>query len=568
MTATMIDPDIMTRAIQRWRDCPMEYVDDVILANIGITLEPRQRLFLETVFKNKKVMCSTHFSFGKSFLCAIVILTLANLYCDDIKGETYAPTFSQVKDILWAELRSIREELEGNVAVSGKMLTVRYDFGPNGFITGRSPKRSAKGAETAQTAQGKHARVVLFIIDEAGGTDQQIIEQIERSAASGQIVFIIAIGNPLSLSQWFGQYCTTEKGEGYTILEFDAYSAPNMIDNKLISMEAMRMEAEKIRSLSPETRKEYYSDKFYKKSYPTLLSPGWVMQKYLRLGESGLFKSYIGEWSDNAIDTLIPMKRANECMLGSYIDGKGVKQWHSEDNDFCRWNGITKIRVGLDCAGEGTDRNILYALEGNRELLFKSFEKTWETTDEKSQLDYRGTYLKENGPYIAKYIYDNIILANPSRQIDITIDGTGGFGKTVYDSLMEYKLDAEFITIRLLNFASAAKDEETYHDVIAEMAWNLANIIKSPAGLLLEPNDDLKNQLTSRKTTADGKKRNMLESKRDYKAHGMVSPDDFDALMLACYEDGDSSNMEAFEKINKLQTKSYAAAVRAAGRKY
>jgi hypothetical protein len=292
------------------------------------------------------------------------------------------------------------------------------------------------------------------------------------------------------------------------------------------------------------------------------------MQKYLRLGESGLFKSYLGEWSDNAIDTLIPMKRANECMLGSYTDAQGEKQWHSEDNGFCKWNGIKDISIGIDCAGEGSDRNVIYALEGNRELLYKSFEKTWETTDEKSKLDYRGTYLKENGPYIAKFIYDDIILANLSRKIDITIDGTGGFGKTIYDSLMEYKLDPEFITIRLLNFAANAKDEETYHDVIAEMAWNLANIIKSPAGLLLEPNDDLKNQLTSRKTTADSKKRNMLESKKDYKAHGMVSPDDFDALMLACYQDGDNSDTDSFAKINKLQTKSYAAAIRAAGKRY
>jgi hypothetical protein len=69
------------------------------------------------------------------------------------------------------------------------------------------------------------------------------------------------------------------------------------------------------------------------------------------------------------------------------------------------------------------------------------------------------------------------------------------------------------------------------------MAFNMANHMKSPAGLLLEANDDLKNKITNRKTTADGKKRNMLESKKDYKQRAGSSPDDFDALIMAVYGD-------------------------------
>ena len=46
---------------------------------------------------------------------------------------------------------------------------------------------------------------------------------------------------------------------------------------------------------------------------------------------------------------------------------------------------------------------------------------------------------------------------------------------------------------------------------------------------------DLKNQITNRKITTDGKQRFMLESKSDYKQRAGQSPDDFDAFMLGNY---------------------------------
>jgi hypothetical protein len=65
------------------------------------------------------------------------------------------------------------------------------------------------------------------------------------------------------------------------------------------------------------------------------------------------------------------------------------------------------------------------------------------------------------------------------------------------------------------------------------MAWELAKQIESQGGLLLEPNEDLKNQLTNRKKKQGSKLRNMLERKKDYKARAGSSPDEFDALMMA-----------------------------------
>jgi hypothetical protein len=75
------------------------------------------------------------------------------------------------------------------------------------------------------------------------------------------------------------------------------------------------------------------------------------------------------------------------------------------------------------------------------------------------------------------------------------IDCTGGFGDTIYAALMKYKLDGKYITIRRIHFAAAAEDKVQYHDLVAQMAWQLKKDIESKEGLLLWENDDLKNQI-------------------------------------------------------------------------
>ena len=520
-------------ALKRWREYPDEYITDRLLSRLDIALEPRQMDCLKKIFKHRKVLIPTHFAFGKSFLGALIVITLANLYPLDFVGSTFAPTFRQIEDILWREMHKVFNGVNAKARIlQGKMLNTRYEIGDGCLVVGIAPKQAAKGADLPQTVQGKHAEVVLIFIDEMGGMSKQILEQIEFLESSGKLVYVIGIGNPLSPNTPFGQLCLTEAGEDYEILHYKAFDAPNMVANGLTSMDEIRKEADRLRAMKPSDRKEWLKDMHYKKPFPTLLSPGFVMSRYLRWGESALFISRcIGDWAVTSENVLIPLTRANEVMLGSYIDSDKVKHWASEDSQYAKYNGVRSISAFLDCADEGADTNHLFALQGNREIISKTFAKTYERAD----VDYRGTRLKEDGPYIAKWIYENLFKANSGELITFGIDCTGGFGNSVYDSIMKMPLNPAFHKVVKFKFGGEPHDKELYHDNIAEMAWSLKNAVMSPEGLLLEPDDDLKNQLTNRKTKESGDLKNMLESKKDYKSHAGQSPDKFDALMGAVY---------------------------------
>lgn len=556
-----ISPAMWQLALKRYRQYPMEYIDDLILPLLNCELTESQREVIRAIFKYKKVLIPTHHAFGKSFICAIVAITIANLYSANVKGTTIAPTFRQVQDILWAEMRSIFEKVNkqtGQNVVSGKMTLTRYDISADAFVVGVSPRKAAKGAKTPELIQGTHANVVFVIGDEAGGLDRQIYEQVEGITNTGGEVYVIYIGNPLNRNSEFGQMCLTAKGEGFMIIHKTAYDAPNMKANGLTSLKAIRKEADMIRALPKEKRMEIYENKTYKLPAPFLLAPGWVMKSYIKWGESPLFFSKaIGEWVDNADDCLVPLSRVDEIMQGTYNDTDGKVIWQSEEAGYAKWNGNTTLFTGIDCSGEGADKNVLFTLEGNREYHFNAFNKTYK----KDNIDFKGTRLEQDGKYIAKYIYDNIILPNPNRQQLILIDCTGGYGNSIYEALTSYDLNSKFIKVRKVNFAEKASDSELYSDIIAEMAYGLANQIMSEEGLLLKENDDLKNQITNRKKEIDSKMRNKLESKSAYKQRAGSSPDEFDALMMAVYASklGASKNAlsDAIIRAAKIQSKGF-----------
>ena len=550
-----IEEKILAR--RYFKKYPMKYVDDVILPKIKIKLEDDQREVIEGIFKYKKVLVPTHFAFGKSFISALALLTIMNLNIEECEGHTLAPTFRQVQDILWKELRDIHTKAnKEEVILDGTMTLTRYDIDTKTFAVGISPRKSAKTGPTPQYLSGSHSAVVIVIGDEAGALEDQIFDQIENITNTPGDVYVIFIGNPLVKSSRFGKMCLTNEGEGFMVIHKKAFGSVNLVANGLTNIEAFRKEAEKIRPLSREKRKEYYDNKHYVIKNSHLLSPGWAMKSYMKWGESPLFYSkVIGDWSDKTENTLVPFERALEIMKGSYIDGDGKRCWTSEELGFAKYNGIKNLYVGVDCSGQGTDKRVIFALEGNREFYKKVLQKTYE----RSNLDYRGTKLIEDGVFMADEIYNNLIKPNPTRLIFIVIDVTGGYGDSVYESLMKKPLNSHFVKIIRLNFAQKAttkEKEEIYHDIIAEMAFELSEDICSLEGVLLEPDDDLQNQLTDRKKTQDKGLKNMVESKEEYKGrHNGESPDEFDALMLANkarhLREGSENIREALVQSNK-----------------
>lgn len=513
------------KALEHWREEPLEFLYKFFAVP---KLEKKQEDVFTEFFKHKRVAVATHHVFGKSLLCGAFALCVPNLYPKKCRGLTTAPTFAQVQDIIWAEMRGIYEQTNAEDRVlPGKITLTRYDLGPNCFVFGISPRKTAESSATPQFIQGFHAGTVFVVIDEAGAVPDQVWEQIEGITNTAGVVHIIAIGNPLNIRGKFARIFRTSEREGWYTIQVKAYEAPNMVANGLTSLDAIRKEADRLKDLPEEERRQWYDNKYYKIVNSALLSPGWVMEKYMTWGESPLFfAKVIGEWVEDATNTLVTLTRAEEIMYGKDREGN----WISEKDEYAKYNGSKSIAIGLDCARDGADKNVLFALQGNRQLCpTKKFAKTFMKTD-------KGERLKEDGKFVADEIVNKYVLPNPSVPIGIAIDMTGGYGASAYDFLSHnpHVKNNPLVFLMPIKFSSKASNEELYPEIVTEMALQLSDDIYSEEGLLLLPDEDLKNQLTSRRKGIDPKtSRDKLESKEDFKKRSGKSPDEFDGLMLA-----------------------------------
>lgn len=196
---------------------------------------------------------------------------------------TSAPTFPQVRAILWREIGRLhaRSGLPGRVNQTEWFLPV----GPNEELVafGRKP------ADVDPAAfQGIHARYVLVIFDEATGIPSALWEAADSSIAN-EFSRFLAIGNPDDPASEFAGVC--KPGSGWNVIPISAFDTPNFTDEQV---------PEDIRHV--------------------LISPVWVDEKHRKWGEQNpLWTSKVlGQFPEVSEDTLIPpswIRAAQERML-------------------------------------------------------------------------------------------------------------------------------------------------------------------------------------------------------------------------------------------------------------
>lgn len=193
---------------------------------------------------------------------------------------TTAPTFPQVRAILWREI---------NIAHSkGKLLgdTSEVEWKMNGQLVafGRKPSDYDPGA-----FQGIHARYVLVVIDEACAVPVNLWDAAD-TLITGEDCRIVAIGNPDDPASEFAKVCAP--GSGWNNIRISAFESPNFTDEK---------------------------DEVPPEVLGLLTSPMWVEEKRKkwRPGQHPFWESKIlGEFPEQAKDALIPLsalRRAHQA---------------------------------------------------------------------------------------------------------------------------------------------------------------------------------------------------------------------------------------------------------------
>jgi hypothetical protein len=322
-------------AVNALQNDPSYFISHVL----GETPWKTQIEILEAVRDNKEVVVASCHAAGKSWISARAVLWFTVSYYM-ARCVTTAPTFDQVKDILWQEIR--RAYASSLTPLGGRMLDTRLDIGPNWFATGRATNDSNR-------FQGAHSQEghILVVADEAAGIESDIwigIDGILTSLDS----HLLAIGNPTEPS---GEFYEMFKRPGVVKIHISAFDTPNFT--------AFGITIDDIRS------GEWRTKITGPLPAPWLITPDWVADKWQKWGEeSPLWISRVlGQFPDISNDTLIPLSLITKALERSLPEG-------------------TPNSLGCDIARQGSDETVIIHRTGPVARLHKVTrqEDTMQTT--------------------------------------------------------------------------------------------------------------------------------------------------------------------------------------------
>lgn len=471
---------------------------------LGVKLEEYQERILKAVMDNDRTAISACHDVGKSWTLARIVLW----YCSVFPGAkiiTTAPTFNQVKNILWSEIRSAYAN--SKFPLGGKMNMTEWQLGESGdwFAIGFTPRNevtSESGQGKSSSFQGFHSNHIMLIFDEATGVPKPIWDMAEGILTSGNVKFV-AIGNPTSRSSEFYKCFSSPD---WAKIKLSCFDSPNLKANGIHNLEDLKREVDHVRSLNDVDAQMRL--KSYVVVKPYLITLKWVVSMAMprKWGfDHPLFVSKVlGEFPKDSENALMPLGFVEEAMLRVYFPIEGDRK-----------------SLGVDIARFGSDSTVLTAQHG----------KQWMK---------RLQLIKRDTPQVTGEV---IAMCNDIGPFDVIVVDETGLGGGVLDMLREAQRESKIdrnTEIRGVQFGAACEEDEDkdkYVNVKARMFDLLSKDLKDPSGLCLPPNEDIYlDELPTILYFYDSKGRMRIESKDEYKKRtGRGSPDNSDSLALSNY---------------------------------
>jgi phage terminase large subunit len=492
---------------------PAEFVREVL----GATPWQKQIDIINDVFKYSRVAVKTCNSVGKSYIAARIAVTYLMLYPDSIVVTT-APTWNQVKNVLWREIRTTTKDAQ---KISGVELTenqasqVELNIDTKWYAMGRS-------VANPDNFMGIHSDHLLLIVDEAGGIDNFLFQGF-RAITTNINNKVLLIGNPtVPDGEFQGAFGENSRYIQHTISAFDT---PNFTELGFNTVDDLINYFTPPPGLDNRQRVEYLEERTHGLNLPysELIHPGDVYDKLIDWGvESDAWASLVmGEFPKQAANALIPAHLVTMAMNMYGIDdetGKTYAQmsgWQIPDGP---------AAYGQDMARFGADENVLTPRHGG----WVDEQIIWNKKGE-GKLD-----LVESAQRILQII-------NPlDDQLILSIDDTGNGGGTtdhlryVARETMASGKPAHRYHIADYNFSRGPSNPDKFDDITSELYWNLRDQFMNKA-IAMHPDEKLKGQLISRRWSINPKtKKIKVESKDEYvKRTKGKSPDRSDSLALS-----------------------------------
>ena len=396
-----------------------------------------------------------------------------------------APTKQQLHDVLWSEVAKwiSRSPLLEEILKWTKTYVYMKGFEKRWFAVART-------ATKPENMQGFHEDNMLFIIDEASGVADPIMEAILGTLSGGNNKLLMC-GNPTKTSGTF----------------YDAFTA----DRSLYRCHT-------VSSLSsPRTNKENLQA---------------LMRKY---GESSnvVKVRILGEFPEQEDDVFIPISWVERSVMTEISDDtlKALGRYTDESGRIIHEpEKLWLAQIGCDVARFGGDKTVISCRLNEVVEIFKRVngqDTTW-TASNVAALYNR---IKQTYGYAGK--------------IPVCIDD-GGVGGGVVDQLraMKKTYPEQYADMMIIpvNFGQPIPKHRYVYDTTTYMMSIIKDLIAPydengndhECELVLPNDNDLVAELTVRKYTFVSNLKQKVESKKDMKDRGLSSPDEADSVLLAC----------------------------------
>lgn len=478
---------------------PVDFARNIL----GVRLWEKQEEVLTALTQNRRVAVKAGNGLGKGFCAAVAVLWFLYAHQDQAIVLSTAPTFRQVRHILWRQIHNLYRRAPD--ALKGKLLDTRWELGDDRYAMGMS-------ADSADQFQGFHSPNLLIVVDEAEGVNDSIYEAIEAVMTSDGSRLLL-IGNPTTMSGVFRRAFHEERSI-YHCITISALESPNVKEKKIL--------------------------------YPGLTTFGWVEERKEIWGEDNpLYRARVlGEFPDQDEDTLIrlsdveaaanrwqalpspdlksqaalpslaqpgevarPAQAAHPELVEGRPAGEIVPTGHTSALP-AHPEGVSAppgdVVLAVDVARYGSDRSVILRRRGFRVEEIQTFS---------------GMNTMELAGWVAAAIRE-------FQPTQTCIDEIG-VGSGVVDRLRE-----QGFGVRGVNVAHAARQKDIFANLRTEGFWRLRELFAS-GEISIPPDQRLMGELAALHYSYDSKGRILLEPKEELKKRGLPSPDRADALMLS-----------------------------------
>lgn len=452
--------------IGRWKKHPEIFLREIL----GTDPWEKQEEILHSVKNYKETFVQSANAVGKTHIAAAIVLWW--LFTRKGVIVTTAPTWRQVQDVLWQNVRSYVEGMKDVFGVQAHL--TRIEVGPRHYATGLSTTEPSK-------FQGYHnPDGVLIVVDEACGVEnEEIWGAIDGNLTSNRDR-LLAIGNPTDPSGVFAKRCRSPVKGLRKVIKISAFDTPNLKAGK-----------EVINGL---VTKEWVDLRTAEWGVGSPLYQARIMGEFPKTGGDSLFPLAWLERAFNYDPTPPPLG------LGP-LDG-GFKA------------------IGVDVAGSGNDNNALALRDGGKLLSLKGYP----TIEPDDLVDDVFGIIEQRGVDVDKIVIDAVGIGWPIYR---AMARKRNKMPLRYHDLSVTSFVAQAKPLNDRRFSN--RKAEAYWNLRELLRTNKIDLFDIPQ----DAKNIIEKQASEIRYWPNGKGQIVIEEKKSLRARTGWSPDELEALIMA-----------------------------------